>query len=67
MSTPTAESGETESGRRNADPTGSMRNGRGMSSSLCEITGLSREGASGRRRLPLFGPLLWRLPPSSHA
>jgi len=32
MSTPTAESGETESGRHNADPSGSMTKGRGMSS-----------------------------------
>ena len=31
MSTPTAESGETESGRHNADHSGSMTKGRGMS------------------------------------
>lgn len=32
------------------------------SSSLCEITGLPREGASGRRCLPLLQPLLCRAP-----
>lgn len=31
MSTPTAESGETESGRHSADPIGSMMKGRGVS------------------------------------